>query len=105
MAWGKDSRQSRGYGAEWDKLRLVILKRDYGICQPCKKLGRPHPGNHVDHIVSKAKAKTLGWTKEQVDAESNLQCINAKCHEAKSKAERGFKDRVTIGIDGYPVSI
>jgi len=91
MAWSKESRQSRGYGAEWDRIRRRILKRDAGICQPCKKLGRIHIGTHVDHIVSKAKAQAMRWTKAQIDADSNLQCINAECHKAKTAEETGRK--------------
>lgn len=105
MAWSKESRQSRGYGAEWERIRARVLKRDCGICQPCKKQGRIHAGTHVDHIVSKAKAAALGWTKEQIDAESNLQCINAECHKIKTIEETGkkYQPPVKIGLDGWPV--
>jgi 5-methylcytosine-specific restriction enzyme A len=105
MAWSKESRKSRGYGPEWDKLRKTILERDFGICRPCKAKGIIHAGTHVDHIISKAKAKAMGWTKAQIDHPSNLQCINADCHEAKTAEEQGKKIRpkVMIGLDGFPV--
>lgn len=105
MAWSKLSRQERGYGSDWDRLRKIILARDFGICQPCKKQGRIHAGTHVDHIVSKANAENMRWSKAQMDAESNLQCINKDCHRIKTEEEQGKKLRpvVIIGSDGWPV--
>lgn len=105
MAWSKESRQSRGYGAAWDRVRKQILSRDFGICQPCKAKGRIHAGTHVDHIVSKAKAKAMGWTRERMDHPSNLQCINADCHKAKTEEEQGkaLRPKVKVGVDGWPI--
>ncbi len=101
--WSKESRQSRGYGAAWDKIRLRILKRDCGICQPCKKAGRVTIGNQVDHIISKAKAATLGWSQAQIDADTNLQAICEPCHKMKTKVERGFVPKGETGADGWPI--
>jgi 5-methylcytosine-specific restriction protein A len=103
MAWSKESRQSRGYGAAWDKRRLRILKRDCGICQPCKRAGRLSQGNQVDHIISKAKAATLGWGQTQIDGDTNLQAICEPCHKLKTKVERGFVPKAETGADGWPV--
>ena len=104
--WPTTSRQSRGYGAEWDKLRLFILRRDYGLCQcdHCKggKL-RATSANEVDHIVSKTKARSLGWTDAQIDGPGNLQAINKDCHKRKTREELGGKPKPRIGIDGYPM--
>lgn len=101
--WSKESRQSRGYGAPWTKIRLRILKRDCGICQSCKKAGRVSMGNQVDHIISKAKAKKMGWGQEQIDADTNLQTICDPCHKLKTKVERGFVPKTETGADGWPV--
>jgi 5-methylcytosine-specific restriction protein A len=103
MAWSKESRQSRGYGAPWDKIRLRILKRDCGVCQPCKRDGRAMIGNEVDHIISKAKAAAMGWSQEQIDGDANLQTICGPCHKLKTKVERGFVPKVETGADGWPV--
>jgi hypothetical protein len=73
----RGSRQSRGYGAEWDKLRLVILQRDLYRCRLC--LPRVTAAHAVDHIVP----KHLGGT----DEPSNLQAICKPCHDAKTAAE------------------
>lgn len=95
MAWAKTSRHDRGYGSEWDKLRKRILTRDKHLCQECKRNGRIATGNHVDHIVPKAKGGT--------DAEGNLQTLCLTCHEAKTAREKGHKVRVQIALDGWPV--
>lgn len=104
MAWSKESRQSRGYGAPWDKIRLRILKRDCGVCQcsHCKAAGAVRIATEVDHIVSKKKAERLGWTQEQIDAENNLQSINSDCHKRKTQEEMGNGRRREIGPDGWP---
>lgn len=75
----RGSRHERGYGTAWDKLRLVILARDCGLCQPCAQLGRVTAGNIVDHKVPKAQGGT--------DNEANLQTICGPCHQAKTQAE------------------
>ena len=74
-----ESSAQRGYGSAWRKLRLLVLRRDAGICQPCKKLGILHPGTEVDHITPKAKGGT--------DDLDNLQTICAGAHRAKTVVE------------------
>jgi 5-methylcytosine-specific restriction protein A len=107
MAWGKESRQARGYGAKWDRKRKRILERDCGLCQcrHCKASGAINIATEVDHIVSKAKARAMRWTDEQIEADSNLQSINHDCHLRKTEEEQGKTKRpkVTIGLDGWPV--
>lgn len=107
MAWSKESRQSRGYGAKWDKTRARILKRDCGICQPCLKRGILHVGTEVDHIISKANAKKIGWTEEQIEADSNLQTICHDEHKRKTAEEQGkaLWPKVKIGVDGFPIEV
>lgn len=106
MAWSKESRQVRGYGADWDRLRKQIMERDGGLCQPCRKAGVLGVIAHaVDHIISKAKAKKLGWTKAKTDHPSNLQAICEPCHKQKTAEEEGktFRPKQRIGEDGFPV--
>jgi 5-methylcytosine-specific restriction protein A len=105
MAWSKESRQSRGYGSEWVKIRKLVLDRDKGLCQPCLKQNRPTMATQVDHIVSKAKAVALGWTQEQIDDPKNCQSICAPCHAKKTTEETGrtYRPKVQIGLDGWPV--
>jgi 5-methylcytosine-specific restriction protein A len=84
----RGTRQERGYGATWDRLRLQVLARDCGICQPCLREGRVHEATEVDHVVSKAQYRRLHGTLAGVDHEGNLQAINHDCHLAKTQRDR-----------------
>lgn len=75
----KQSRHERGYGTSWDKLRLVVLQRDGGLCQPCLVAGRVTVGNIVDHKTNKAQGGT--------DDDANLQTICKPCHTNKTALE------------------
>ena len=79
----RGDRHQRGYGYEWEKLRLTILQRDCGLCQCPDCLGgrlRLTPANEVHHIVGKAEARQRGWTTAEIDHPSNLQAVNRECH-------------------------
>jgi 5-methylcytosine-specific restriction protein A len=105
MAWSKESRQSRGYGAAWDRVRRLVMKRDFGLCQPCRRRGLITIATAVDHIISKAKAATLRWSQARIDDPANLQAICKPCHDVKTEAEQGKVKRLktTPGPDGWPV--
>lgn len=75
----RGSRQSRGYGAEWERTRRRILARDHGLCQPCLERVVTTQGTEVDHKLSKAEGGT--------DDDANLQTICRECHRAKTQAE------------------
>lgn len=75
----RGTRQQRGYGAEWEKLRKQILQRDKGLCQVCLQEGRYRPAKAVDHI----KPKSQGGT----DDHDNLQAICVECHRTKTARE------------------
>ena len=99
MAWSITSRQSRGYGAAWDKLRKRILERDGYLCRcpECTATGRPTPAQAVDHIVPKAKGGS--------DDPANLRAVSNACHVKLSLQQQGktYRPKVRIGIDGYPI--
>ena len=99
MAWSKTSRRARGYGPEWDRLRLLVLQRDSYLCQcqQCRATGRVTPANEVDHIIPKSRGGR--------DNLGNLQAINHDCHMRKTIMENGGqpRERVTIGEDGWPI--
>ena len=92
------SAASRGYGAEWQRLRKLALARDAGLCQcrHCKASGVIRFATEVDHIVPKAKGGT--------DDTSNLQAINAECHKRKTAEDEGKAHRHATGADGWPVA-
>jgi 5-methylcytosine-specific restriction protein A len=105
--WGTKSRQERGYGKEWTALRKKVIERDKGLCQICLPKGIVHPGKDVDHKVSKARAKQLGWTKSQTDSMGNLWYICREEHLKKTEEEQSKKKhapRPTIGPDGWPIT-
>jgi 5-methylcytosine-specific restriction protein A len=81
----RGSRHDRGYGSEWDKLRLQILKRDGYQCQECKRQGRVTAAQDVDHIKRKKD--------EGTDDPSNLQSLCRPCHIAKTAAEKAKMQR------------
>lgn len=107
MPWSKESRHARGYGTRWDKLRLVILRRDNYLCQCPDCLGgekQVTAASEVDHVVPKAEGKRLGWTEEQIDAESNLRAVNSDCHKRLTALQNGYTPRPQIGTDGWPIA-
>lgn len=95
----RGTRQERGYGAEWQRIRKAVIVRDMGLCQPCLREGKVTPFTEVDHI----KPKSDGGT----DDHDNLQCICSPCHKDKTSIEgaraQGYRPRKTIGPDGWPV--
>jgi 5-methylcytosine-specific restriction protein A len=106
MAWSKESRHKRGYGSEWDKLRLTILARDCYLCQCERCQGgklRLTVATQVDHRISKADWLRRHGTLDGCDDQSNLRAISGPCHQRKGIEEKGQKPRPRIGADGYPV--
>lgn len=107
MIWGTKSRHERNYGYAWERLRKQTIERDKGLCQMCLKEGRTTPGKDVDHIVSRAKAKQLGWSKERTESLSNTQFLCRNHHLAKTEEEQGktkHAPKPTIGEDGWPIT-
>ena len=81
-AWahtGRESRQARGYGSEWERARKSVMQRDAGLCQPCIAQGATTPAHAVDHVTPKFEGGT--------DDEANLQAICRTCHSAKTAEE------------------
>jgi 5-methylcytosine-specific restriction protein A len=96
---GRGTRHEQGYGTAWDRLRLVVLKRDGYLCQcaECKSSGRVRLASQVDHIRPKARGGS--------DALDNLQAIHAECHRRKTNAEERInwpQATLKVGIDGWP---
>jgi 5-methylcytosine-specific restriction enzyme A len=83
----RGNRHERGYGTEWEKTRERIKQRAKGLCEPHMAEGLVHPGNECDHITSKAEAKALGWTTQQIEAEENLQWCCTDYHREKTAHE------------------
>ena len=75
----RGSRHQRGYGSAWDKLRVIILTRDQGLCQECLRQGRVTAARIVDHRIPKFEGGT--------DDEQNLQSLCKPCSDRKTAAE------------------
>lgn len=74
---GKTAHQ-RGYGANWQRLRMIVLGNQ-PLCVECERQGRTTLATHVDHILPKAKGGT--------DRLSNLQSLCEPCHMSKTAKE------------------
>lgn len=105
-AWKHEtrSRHERGYGYAWTKLRRQILKRDgYRCrCNDCTRDGLLRHATEVDHRISKAEWLRTRGSLDGVDDPSNLQAINAECHQRKTAREKGATVRGGCGADGMP---
>lgn len=75
----RGTRQERGYGSAWDRVRKLVLLRDKGLCKPCGFQNRVSPATEVDHIVPKSQGGT--------DDQTNLQSICSACHKLKTAYE------------------
>jgi 5-methylcytosine-specific restriction protein A len=93
------SRHQRGYGAAWDRLRLVIMRRDAGLCQSCKRAGRMALGKICDHIVGKADWMAAHGNLDGCDAETNLEIICADCNRSKVAQESANARARSQGIE------
>lgn len=58
----------------WQKIRKMVIVRDLGICQECKKCGRYSRGNTVHHIIEAREDIEMFW---DID---NLELICPSCH-------------------------
>lgn len=81
-------------GRAWMRLRAVVL-RSNPLCVVCQAAGRLRAATQVDHV----RALFQGGTNDF----DNLQGLCEPCHLDKSLAERGYRQRQAIGIDGYPL--
>lgn len=50
----------------------------------------------VDHIISRSKARAMGWTDEQINHPTNLQTLCKNCHGIKSAIEEDYLAGVKI---------
>lgn len=72
----------RGYDASWRRVRKLVLARDCGLCQTCKRAGVLTVTNIVDHV----KPKSQGGTNDP----SNLEAICHGHHVIKTASERNL---------------
>lgn len=71
----------------WKKLRPVIIARDFGLCQECKRRGVITKGNIVHHIVEARDNLELFWD------EDNLEVSCDSCHNKEHPERSGGKKK------------
>lgn len=71
----------------WRDLRQVVIARDFGMCQECKRRGRKTRGTIIHHIVEAREDLSLFWS---VD---NLECICVACHNREHPERSGGKKK------------
>lgn len=64
----------------WKKIRIVVIRRAFGLCQDCEKRGILVSGNNVDHILPVSQGGAI-WDLD------NLQLLCETCHNAKTAKE------------------
>ena len=117
MAMGRGKTAERGYGARWQRERLVFLAQpENQFCVKCKARGLLNPGTmrmdgtletnprriglRVDHIIPHKGDQRLFWDR------SNWQPLCADDHDiTKQREELGLPTKVRIGLigaDGWP---
>ncbi|WP_407855592.1 HNH endonuclease signature motif containing protein [Enterococcus hailinensis] len=74
--------------ARWSKLRHVVIARDYGLCQECKRRGVIVKGTVVHHIIEAREDITKFWDKD------NLELICLACHNKEHPEKSGGAKRV-----------
>lgn len=79
----RGSAASRGYDADWRRLRLQFLAK-HPLCLFCAKIGRVEAANVVDHIIPIVDRPDLrlDW--------SNLRPLCKPCHDRHTAVEQAF---------------
>jgi len=65
------------------------------LCVMCQAEGRVRLAQVIDHRIALANGGK--------DEPDNRQGLCAECHEVKTAIDLGYRQRVPIGADGYPV--
>jgi 5-methylcytosine-specific restriction protein A len=65
------------------------------LCRDCKVKGVIRPAVTPDHIKPLAQGGT--------DTDDNIRCLCAECHDKRTREQFGQKQRVAIGVDGWPL--
>lgn len=76
----------------------VIRKRHFQqepLCVMCKAKGIVRLAEELDHIVALVNGG--------LDVPENRQGLCKPCHEAKTRQDMGWREKPTIGLDGWPV--
>ena len=94
----RDNTPGRTRGRKLQAMRAAAFQRNplcHGPDSECEKLGRVRVWVTRDHIDP--------LHKQGPDVESNCQYLCAECDYSKTNRDLGRRDKVAIGVDGWPV--
>ena len=66
------------------------------LCVACLAQGLVTPTVEIDHVLALKDGGT--------DTDDNVQGLCAGCHAAKTARDMGYRQRIEIGLDGWPVA-
>jgi 5-methylcytosine-specific restriction enzyme A len=69
--------------------------RQHPLCERCKAKGYVREATVPDHVVALANGGRDTW--------DNLQSLCDECHAEKTAEDLGYRRRVSVGLDGWPV--
>jgi 5-methylcytosine-specific restriction protein A len=80
--YNRGTTASKGYGSDWERIRLVALERDKYLCQMCLSDSIATPATLVDHVVPVKvdRSRRLDLT--------NLQSLCVTCHSIKTYRDK-----------------
>jgi 5-methylcytosine-specific restriction endonuclease McrA len=78
------------------QTRRAHYFRAYPLCIKCQEQDKVTLATELDHIVALHKGGS--------DEPDNWQPLCTECHKVKTAIDMGYKPRVAIGLDGYPIA-
>lgn len=87
------SKGLRWTGRKLQNWRTAVLSAE-PLCRACTALGLVRLAEEVDHRVPLEKGGDYSF--------ENANPLCRKHHRDKTAADRGYRPRPTIGLDGYP---
>lgn len=93
MSWDNKDGRLRGRAAVERRRRWLAM---HPLCARCTAKGFIREATVPDHIVALANGGTDTW--------DNLQSLCDECHREKTNEDLGYRKRVAIGVDGWPVA-
>ena len=77
-------------------LRKRRLARTGYLCEDCLEAGQTTEATEVDHILALHKGGE--------DIDTNTRNLCKAHHDAKTRRDMGYREKPTIGPDGWPLT-
>lgn len=81
-------------GRKLQAIRARWFSR-WPLCVHCERAGRTRLATQLDHI--------LALDNGGADTDANRQGLCDECHDAKTALDMGYRPRVAVGLDGWPL--